>query len=135
MTVAELLTGARQAHRGWLTAKKNTQPVLARTQLEAAQSLRRQAHDADLEHTDPAWVEDAKSAGGLVMRDRRRTVEQIARDTHDNLLQFYQAMLDDVAPVPMVLTEPEILARVTSPRGMAVEECAAFMQATAESKR
>lgn len=134
MTTGELLAASRQSHRNYLNAKKAGNIPDARSHLAAAQLHRKEAHESDPEHTDPAWLEDAKNLTGAVMRDRRRSVEQIARDNHDQLLQFYQLSL--AGPIPMIaapLTEPEVRARVIAPKGMAIEKSAAYRQLCSEN--
>lgn len=121
MTVSELLTASRQSHRHGLTAKSKRQTDIAAMHLSSASEQRQAAHDADPDHTDPAWLDDAKNANGQVMRDRSRTIEQVAREIHDALMAYY-------APLPLIVAPRPTVADVVVPKGMKRKETLAFQQ-------
>jgi hypothetical protein len=75
--VATLLKDSMAAHAQWRMLKP-TQPEQASAALRSAAALRVQAHEADPDHSDPAWQqEQPKTARG--------------RDTHEELMAFYRA--------------------------------------------
>lgn len=84
MTVPELLDRSWQAHQRYRSAagsaKKAPDGPVMRQALLDAYTLRVQAHEADPEHADPAWIsEQGKTLAGV--------------DTHDSLMTFYKKKL------------------------------------------
>ena len=74
--IAKLLSTSLSAHREALRLRREGRASDARLALLAAQRLRLEAHEADPEHTDPAWeAEERLTARGY--------------DTHIELMRFY----------------------------------------------
>jgi hypothetical protein len=65
--VARLLTASRAAHDRARQARVEKQAETATTELTAARDLRVQAHEADPDHTTPAWA--AENPGHDAMMD------------------------------------------------------------------
>ena len=92
MTTAELLKASRGAHRrAKAVAAGNSEADYAE-----ALRFRLEAHDADPEHQDAAWLDDAVSAHGQLLRDRRHDSAKVARDHHEALVAYYRAQVGEV---------------------------------------
>lgn len=77
--VRKLLKDSLTAHKRALAARKAKQPD-AMELLAHARDLRVAAHQADPEHSDPAWDEENAHTNN-------------PRPTHDQLMVFYQSLL------------------------------------------
>lgn len=72
--MAELLVASWTAH---VSSKGRVRDLVA---LQSAYDLRKAAHEADPEHTDPAWSEEKSKAPR-------------GRDLHTDLMAFYASKL------------------------------------------
>jgi hypothetical protein len=65
-TVTRLLQASRAAHDRAKTARQQKQTFVAVDELTAARNLRVEAHDADPEHTAPAWATETPSHAAMM---------------------------------------------------------------------
>ena len=93
MTTAELLKASRGAHRRAKAAAAGNSEADYREALR----LRLEAHEADPEHTDPAWLADAVNASGQMLRDRRHDQGKVAWAHHVALVAYFRTKLGQVA--------------------------------------
>ena len=91
MTTAELLKASRGAHRRAKAAAAGNSEADYREALR----LRLEAHEADPEHQDTEWLQDAVSAHGQLLRDRRHDTAKVARDQHDSLVAYYRGQVGE----------------------------------------
>lgn len=79
--IAGLLRDSLVSHDAATRARKAGDAATTRVAIEAALTLREQAHSLDPDHVSPAWAaEQAKTPRG--------------KDTHDELIAFYRQQLN-----------------------------------------
>ena len=93
MTTAELLKASRGAHRRAKAAAETAAAGNSEANYREALRLRLEAHEADPEHQDTEWLQDAVSAHGQLLRDRRHDSAKVARDQHEALVAYYRGQV------------------------------------------
>lgn len=96
MTTAELLKASRGAHRRAKAAAETAAAGNSEANYREALRLRLEAHEADPEHQDTEWLQDAVSAHGQLLRDRRHDSAKVARDHHESLVAYYRAQVGEI---------------------------------------
>ena len=132
--VSDALALSRQAHaKGRLGRKTRTVDTEAFTE---ALTQRRKAARLDPTFSDPAWTGDIKNMRGEVKRDPRRSQEELIRQQHVALVNYFVLMTEGPkAAARKVLTDAQIAKRVSAPKGMAPEDTHAFKQLKKEQKQ
>ena len=125
--VSDALALSRQAHaKGRMGRKTRTIDIEAFTE---ALTQRRKAARLDPEFRDPAWLDDIKNVRGEVKRDPHRGSEELIRQQHVALVNYFVLMTEGPkAAARKVLTDAQIAKRVSAPKGMAPEDTHAFKQ-------
>lgn len=132
--VSDALSLSRQAHtKGRLGRKTRTVDIEAFTE---ALSQRRKAARLDPEFRDPAWLDDIKNARGEVKRDPHRGTDELIRQQHVALVNYFVLMTaGPKATTRKVLTEAQITKRISAPKGTQPEDTLAFKQLKKEQEQ
>lgn len=133
MTIADLLTQSRQAHKAGQLAKAQGRafvPLFTR-----AADLRLDASRQDPDFLDPAWMEDLKSAHGHEHRAGVMPLLERLRHIHKALIDYFTSQITPVPePVQVSLKPEEIARKVVPAKDQALEDSHAYQQLLREQE-
>ncbi len=94
MTVADLLLRSRTSALSALRASKDVQVERMHAAYQDALDARMEAHAADPDHLDPAWLLDTRNHRGELKRTHGQTPQQVSQQHHQLLVAHFERQLD-----------------------------------------